>query len=90
MSRLPQRSRLGPPSSASNHRRATQRDDTRLLLVWLGIFIVLLAGAAGLHALYRWTGPHPQVTAVIRRAKHHARWLIPGLKSRPHARPQAE
>ena len=36
--------------------------------------------------VYKATGPHPQVTALIRQLKHEARWLIPGLKGKPNAR----
>lgn len=83
------RDRSAPPPGrhGSTHRRAVQRQDNRLLLVWGLVFVLMLGGALVLHALYRWTGPHPAVTAAVRRAKHHARWLIPGLKSRPNAPP---
>lgn len=78
-----------PPTGhpGAPHRRTVQREDTRLLLVWFVVFAVMLGGVAAFHTLYRWAGPHPRVTAAVRRAKHHARWLIPGLKSRPNAPP---
>jgi hypothetical protein len=63
-----------------------RRVDRRWLVAWVGVFVLLLGGFAGLHQIYRWTGPHPEVTVFIRRVKHHARWLIPGLKAKPNAR----
>jgi len=61
------------------HRRDVERDDRRMLIVWTALF-------AAATQLYRVTGPHPQVTALIRQTKHQARWLIPGLKGRPNAK----
>ncbi len=81
------RPRVHPTPPVPSHRQQVRREDARVLLIGMTIFAVLLASAASLHAVYRWTGPHPRMTVLIRKAKHHARWLIPGLKSRPHARP---
>jgi hypothetical protein len=71
----------------SRHSAEVARTDRRWLLVWVTIFAGLLGFFAAAHQVYRWTGPHPEVTVFVRRVKHHARWLIPGLKAKPNARP---
>jgi hypothetical protein len=58
------------------------RSDARWLLVWVAVFLAAVLGLLAAHQVYRMTGPHPQVTVFIRRLKHHARWLIPGLKAK--------
>ena len=76
------RERVAVPRTDRRHRDSVARSDVRLLLVWLATFIatlVLLLAAAG---LYRLTGPHPQISQLVRDVKHDARWLIPGEKSR--------
>lgn len=70
----------------SAHRREVARSDRRWLLAWTAIFLTMFGLLAGVHAIYRATGPHPEVQVFLRRVKHHARWLIPGLKSRPNWR----
>jgi hypothetical protein len=62
------------------HREGVARSDLRWLLAWIAVFVASILLLLGAHQVYRWTGPHPQVTVFIRRLKHHARWLIPGLK----------
>lgn len=76
--------RVGTPSTGK-HRVAVARDDRRWLLAWVAIFTGTLAVLVLAHQVYRMTGPHPEVTTAIRRLKHHARWLIPGLKRKPNA-----
>jgi len=68
------------------HRREVERDDRRMLILWAASFAAALGLFAAATQIYRATGPHPQVTAFVRQVKHHARWLIPGLKGRPNAR----
>jgi hypothetical protein len=68
------------------HRREVERDDRRMLLVWSASFAAVLGLFAAGTQVYRVTGPHPEVTALIRQMKHHARWLIPGLKGAPNAK----
>lgn len=68
------------------HRRDVERDDRRMLILWAASFAAALALFAAATQVYRVTGPHPQVTALIRQLKHQARWLIPGMKSAPNAR----
>ncbi|HEV7733548.1 MAG TPA: hypothetical protein VGR62_15385 [Candidatus Binatia bacterium] len=77
--------RMGP-IGPGKHRIEVARDDRRWLLAWAGIFVGTLALLVVAHQLYRMTGPHPEITAAIRSLKHQARWLIPGLKGKPHAR----
>ena len=40
-----------------------------LLVAWLGVFV-------GAGAIYRATGPHPRVSAFLRRVQHHAHGLL--------------
>jgi hypothetical protein len=70
----------------SAHRREVARSDRRWLMAWAAIFLAMFGMLAGAHGIYRATGPHPEVTVFLRRVKHHARWLIPGLKGRPNWR----
>lgn len=70
----------------SAHRREVARSDRRWLMAWAAIFLAMFGLLAGAHGIYRATGPHPEVTVFLRRVKHHARWLIPGLKGRPNWR----
>ena len=65
-----------------SHRQVVARSDVRWLLVWLAVFAASILTLLAAHQVYRMTGPHPQVTVLIRKLKHHARWLIPGLKGR--------
>ena len=58
------------------------RSDVRWLLAWLAVFAASILALLAAHQVYRMTGPHPQMTVFIRKLKHHARWLIPGLKGR--------
>lgn len=64
------------------HRPEVDRADLRWLAAWVGVFFAGILTMMALHRLYRATGPHPHVTQVIRRVKHYARWLIPGVKGR--------
>jgi len=73
-------------SLASRRDREVLRADRRWLLVWTFAFVGSLVALFGAYTLYRVTGPHPQVAALVRGAKHHVRWLIPGLKRRPNAK----
>ena len=58
------------------------RSDARWLLVWLAVFAASILGLLAAHQLYRLTGPHPQMTVLIRKVKHYTRLIIPGLKGR--------
>lgn len=58
------------------------RADLRWLTAWVGVFFAGILTMMALHWIYRATGPHPHVTQVIRRIKHHTRLLVPGLKGR--------
>ncbi len=66
------------------HRAAVDRSDRRWLIAWTAAFVLFCTLMLGAYDVYTWCGPHPQVTAFVRRLKHETRWLIPGLKSRPH------
>lgn len=77
---MPQRAAV--PSSSPTHRAGVARSDLRWLLAWLAVFVAAILALLAAHQVYRLTGPHPQVTVFIRRLKHHARWLIPGVKGR--------
>ena len=64
------------------HHHSVARSDLRWLLAWLAMFLASILALLAAHQVYRMTGPHPQMTVFIRRLKHHARWLIPGLKGK--------
>ena len=70
----------------TRHQREVVRIDRRWLLTWIASFALSLGIFAGAYAIYKATGPHPQVRAFIRALKHEARWLIPGLKKKPNAK----
>ncbi len=72
--------------SITRHQREVLLLDRRWLVTWMVSFLGSLAFVFGLYAVYKATGPHPQVTAFIRALKHEVRWLIPGLKRKPNAR----
>jgi hypothetical protein len=76
--------RMGPIGS-TKHRVEVLKADRRWLLAWAAVFVGTLLALFAAHQLYRLTGPHPQVTALVRQLKHEARWLIPGLKRKPNA-----
>ena len=62
------------------HWASVARSDARWLLAWIAVFVAAILALLAAHQVYRLTGPHPEITVLIRRLKHHARWLIPGLK----------
>jgi hypothetical protein len=72
--------RVALPRQGRTHWAAVVRSDVRWLLAWFAVFVAAIVMLLGAHQLYRLTGPHPEITVFIRRLKHHARWLIPGLK----------
>jgi len=69
-----------------SHRIETARVDRRWLLACALVFVASMGAFAAAAILYRATGPHPYVSALVRRVKHEARWLIPGLKKKPNAK----
>jgi hypothetical protein len=58
------------------------RSDRRWLLLAAGVFLGACALLGCAIALYRLTGPHPDVTLLVRSVKRVARQLVPGLRSR--------
>jgi hypothetical protein len=66
----------GPPSP-SRQRRELERADRRWFLAAAAVFTLSLGVFFGAHRLYRVTGPHPQVTAFVRRMKGLARRFLP-------------
>ena len=70
------------PRASRTHREGVARSDERWLLVWLAVFAASILGLLAAHQVYRLTGPHPQMTALIRRVKHYTRLIVPGLKAR--------
>jgi len=63
------------------HRCEVARSDRRWLLAWSGAFLVFLVLIFSAYGIYKLTGPHPQMTLFLRQLRHHARWIIPGMKS---------
>jgi hypothetical protein len=74
--------RVAQTTISRSHRAEVSRSDTRWLVAWLGIFASMMLLVIGAHQVYRATGPHPAVTAVVRQLKHHSRWLIPFMKGK--------
>jgi hypothetical protein len=61
------------------------RSDRGWFLVFVLVFALSLGGLFGAHAIYRATGPHPQVTMFMRRVKGYANRLARlGRLRRPH------
>jgi hypothetical protein len=63
-----------------SNRDGVDRADRRWLAAWFGVFCAGIVLLAGVHRVYRLTGPHPQVRQLIRQLKHTSRWFIPGMK----------
>ena len=63
--------------------REVHRSDRRWFLITAVVFGVSIVGLFGGLALYRWTGPHPQITLFIRRVRGFARWVIPRQRRPP-------
>jgi hypothetical protein len=57
--------------------------DRRWFLSTAAIFGISIVGFAAGLAVYRWTGPHPRVTLLIRRIRGFARWVIPRQRRPP-------
>jgi hypothetical protein len=74
--------RVALERTGRSHRQVVARSDVRWLLAWLAVFAAAILTLLAAHQVYRLTGPHPHVTVFIRKLKHHARSLIPGLKGR--------
>jgi hypothetical protein len=72
--------RAALPRSERGHRDRVARSDMRWLLVWLAVFVAAILTLLAAHQVYRLTGPHPQISALVRTLKHYARWLVPGQK----------
>ena len=79
----------GGSRSLSRHQREVLQLDRRWLLAWLASFTASLLLIFGAYAAYKVTGPHPQVTLLLRQLRHEVRWLIPGLKGKPNAKNQS-
>jgi hypothetical protein len=62
--------------------------DRRWLIAWLVTFVGSLSIFFAAYLIYKATGPHPQMTLFLRQIRHEVRWLIPGLKKKPNARPE--
>jgi hypothetical protein len=69
-----------PPTVSTAHRQESVQADRRWLVVWTSLFIAWLAFSGILVVVYRLTGPHPEISAFVRRVKHEVRWLIPFRK----------
>lgn len=78
--------RTGDSRPLTRHQREVLQIDRRWLVTWLVSFLGSLALFFGAYALYKATGPHPQVTVFLRAVRHEVRWLIPGLKRKPNAK----
>jgi hypothetical protein len=67
------------PQRIESARRRAIHDDQRWLAVALSVFVLTIVLFALLLGLYRFTGPHPLGTRLLRRMHFYARWLLPGI-----------
>lgn len=67
------------PQRIESARHGVTRDDQRWLAIALGVFILTMLGFALFLGVYRFTGPHPLGTRLLRRMRFYARWLLPGI-----------
>lgn len=56
------------------------QSDRRWFLVLAATFVASSAGLFSLHAIYRATGPHPNVTIFLRSVKRQLRRVIPRFR----------
>ncbi|HJQ83167.1 MAG TPA: hypothetical protein VKA21_03765 [Candidatus Binatia bacterium] len=59
------------------------RVDRRWFIASAAVFVGSLGGLFGVHAVYRATGPHPEVTLFVRRIKLYANKLLRHRFRRP-------
>jgi hypothetical protein len=69
-----------PPDRAT---RETQNVDRRWLLAAIAIFGASAAGLLLMRWVYQITGPHPEITLLVRRLKAFARRLLPRIRRSP-------
>jgi hypothetical protein len=71
------------PGVPQRDRRTKEDDaaDRRWFLVVVIIFVASVALLLGAHALYRATGPHPEVMLLLRELKHA---VTHAIHRRPH------
>ena len=79
---------MGGSRSITRHQREVLRIDRRWLVTWIVSFCGSLLLFSGAYAVYKATGPHPEMTVFLRAVRHEVRWLIPGLKRKPNAKDQ--
>ena len=54
----------------------TVRSDRGWFLIVVLVFTISTGGLAGAYAVYRATGPHPEVTVFVRRVKGYANRIL--------------
>jgi len=52
------------------------RSDRGWFVAVVLVFTITIGSLAGVHAVYRATGPHPEVTVFVRRLKGYANRLV--------------
>jgi len=69
----------------ASRRRDTEvaRTDRRWLLIAVAVFAGSVGGLFAARAVYQATGPHPQVTLLVRRLKRYANSLLRQGMRRP-------
>jgi hypothetical protein len=68
---------MGRPPVSSRQQREVERADRRWFLAAAAVFTLSLGLFFGAHHVYRATGPHPQMTAFVRRLKGLAHRFLP-------------
>ena len=78
---------MGGSRPITRHQREVLQLDRRWLVTWVASFVASLAIFSGAYGVYKATGPHPEMTVFLRALRHEIRWLIPGWKRKPNAKP---
>jgi hypothetical protein len=73
---------MGASGRASELGRETKRTDRRWLIHTAIVFTLSVVLLAATYGVYRATGPHPHVRALVRQVMHFAHWLLPDVQPR--------
>jgi hypothetical protein len=69
--------KMAAPGVSRRTEDEVARSDRRWLLAIIAVFTISLSTFFGAYQLYRVTGPHPEITLFLRRAKGLAKQILP-------------